>query len=647
VARSFLKARSTWTIRRSIAVGAHLLLWFGGYWLALLLRFEGDIPSDWALNAWRALPVLLVARVFTFYRAGLFHGILRYSGVPEIRSVVVATTFGTLIFGVSALAIHRLGLPRSIFVLEWGLAIGSAGGLRFAARAAMHSSPFRRPADDAIPIALLGAGNAGELILRDLLRSPKAPFRVVCVLDDDPTKHGLTIHGVTIVGPVDMETLKLVASQWQVDRAILAMPTASGLRTREILEHCRDCGITLKTVPSLQQLADGDVQISRLRDVAIEDLLRREPVALDSTQISSFLTGRRVLVTGAAGSIGSELVRQIARFSPREIGLLDHSENGLFFLERELKKAFPDECFRAIVGDIKDAQRIGQIFEAMRPDVVYHAAAHKHVPLMEANPSEALRNNVFGTKVVADAAVEHGCEAFVLISTDKAVRPSSVMGASKRVAEMYVQSLNGRSSTRFVAVRFGNVLGSAGSVVPIFRAQIEAGGPVTVTHPDMRRYFMTIPEAAQLVLQASALGRGGEIFILDMGDLVKVVDLASDMIVLSGLRVGEDISIQFTGARPGEKLYEELMLDDEAAAETQHPKIRVARIAPRTHEQTTTLLERLGASLRAHDGDTVVAALADAVPEAALRAKIPDLIDAVDKKHDGEVGTHLLRPEIS
>jgi len=606
--------------RRMITISTHVLLWTAAVWIALYLRFDGEVPRDYQLLAWRVLPVLLVIRAASFWWSGLFHGILRYAGMTELRAIMRATTIGSVVLGGVGYMVHRLALPRSVYLLEWLLALSAAGGLRFIVRVIGDPRGLlsREPAN--VPgVILIGAGNAGDLFIRDLHRSPSPAMRVVAILDDDPTKSGSLLHGIRIEGAVDRANLQRLVERTGAERVVLAIPTAAGVRTRQIVQVCRELGVKLKSVPSLQDIAEGKAKVSLLRDVNIEDLLRRDTIELDSTLISKFLAGRRILVTGAAGSIGSELVRQIARFNPAHVLLVDFSENGLFFLERELRGAFPELRFSLHVADIRDEQRIAQIFREGRPDVVYHAAAHKHVPMMELNPGEAIRNNAVGTRVVAEAAGRQGCDAFVLISTDKAVNPTSVMGTTKRVAEMLVQSLSTKYATRYVAVRFGNVLGSAGSVVPIFRAQIEKGGPVQVTHPDMTRYFMTIPEASQLVLQASALGRGGEIFILDMGEPVKIVDLARDMIVLSGLRPDVDIQIEFTGTRPGEKLYEELMLDDEAADATAHPKIRVARIAPQDHDSIRASVDRLEALARqVTDAATIRAELSALVPEASL-----------------------------
>ncbi len=607
--------------RRLITTVAHALLWTAGLSLALYLRFDGAIDVEWKLRALRLLPVLLAIRIVTFWWTGLFHGILRYAGMPEFRSIVRATTIGSVIIGACGFMVHRVALPRSVYVLEWLLALALTGGLRFAIRMLTdRHSMMSHAAADAPPVILLGAGNAGELFVRDLLRNPSPSLRIAGILDDATDKSGALLHGLRIAGAIEPERLRALAEETGAKRAVLAIPTATGARTREIVSMCRELGIALQTIPSMHDIAAGRARVSLLRDINIEDLLRRDPVNLDETSIERFVAGKRVLVTGAAGSIGSEIVRQVARFRPAHVILLDHNENGLFFLERELRESFPDLRFSVRLADIRDVQRIDQVFAEGRPDVVYHAAAHKHVPLMEENPTEAVRNNVLGSRTVADAAGRFGAEAFVLISTDKAVNPTSVMGTTKRIAEMYIQSLSSRwSATRFVAVRFGNVLGSAGSVVPIFREQIERGGPVRVTHPDMRRFFMTIPEACQLVLQAAALGAGGEIFILDMGEPVKIVDLARDMITLSGLRPDVDVEIEFTGMRPGEKLYEELMLDAEAATATAHPKISIANIVPSSTEHIAAVVDRLDRlSVRVTDPGTIRAELAAIVPESRL-----------------------------
>ena len=414
--------------------------------------------------------------------------------------------------------------------------------------------------------------------MREIVRIYGRRYEPLGFLDDNPSKQGEHIHGVRVLGPIERVT-ELAETQ-QIDEIILAIPSLRGREMRRILEICRPTGAQIRTLPGVANLIDGRVTVTQLANVNIEDLLGREPVVLDAEQLATFLENRVALVTGAGGSIGSELCRQVCRFGPRRLVLIEQAENSLFHIERALRAEYPDVDIVPCIADICDTKRIDAIFAAEKPEVVFHAAAHKHVPLMEANPGEAIKNNVFGTRKLADVADRHGVEKFVMVSTDKAVNPTSVMGVSKRVAEIYVQSLSQRSRTQFVTVRFGNVLGSAGSVVPLFREQIAKGGPITVTHPEMQRYFMTIPEACQLVMQAGAMGHGGEIFVLDMGEPVKIVDLARDLVRLSGLEPDQDIEIKFTGVRPGEKLFEEIAVDEENVDKTKHPKIYVGRFRP-------------------------------------------------------------------
>jgi FlaA1/EpsC-like NDP-sugar epimerase len=615
--------------RRSVAVAVHVVLWAAGLYVTLWLRFDGDIPSAFRRAFLFALPGLLVARITAFYTSGLFHGLWRYAGVSELRNLLRGTTIATLVFVGFGLMVRSTYLPRSVYVGEWALAILMAGGLRLAIRIVRERSQGSTSGTRTRTL-IVGAGDAGEQLLRDVKRS-KTDLDVVAILDEDLRNVDGLLHGVRIVGRPDEPTLRRVVAEREVELVLLAVPGASGDWTRKIVAVCRELGVRTKTVPSLTDWMSG-TGIVGLREVAIDDLLRRAPVALDLAKVGSLLDGRTVLVTGAAGSIGSELVRQVLRFPAKKLLLVDHNENGLFYLEREIRSKMPDARVETLIADITDGARVTSLFRQYRPEVVLHAAAHKHVPMMEANAGEAVKNNVFGTLTVADAAHASGASVFVMISTDKAVRPTSIMGTTKRVAEMIIQSRGQSSTTRFVNVRFGNVLGSAGSVVPILREQIAKGGPVTVTHPEMRRYFMTIPEATQLVLQAAALAERSEIFVLDMGEPVKVVDLARDLIELSGFRPDVDIPIQFTGIRPGEKLFEELLLDHESFGRTAHPKILVGKIVPPPAAE----LERGVTDLRRALGDdaSVRRALAALVPEASLGGRseatsIPPLAAAV------------------
>ncbi|HVW12034.1 MAG TPA: nucleoside-diphosphate sugar epimerase/dehydratase, partial [Bryobacteraceae bacterium] len=459
---------------------------------------------------------------------------------------------------------------------------------------------------------IYGAGDAGAAILREIRQNASLPYHAVGFLDDDPAKLGSSIHGVKVLGTGN--DLTAMARKYMAHTVLVAMPNASGQKMTEILQACHEAGVSFKTIPSLSRLLANVNLTSQIRDVAVEDLLGRSPVVLQQELIEARISGRTVMVTGAAGSIGSELCRQIARFAPAAIIGFENSETGLFHLENELRTSFPEVAFYPEIGSIQNLQRVEEVIRHHSPAMVFHAAAYKHVPMMEAHVFEAVENNVFGTYNVASAAVRLGVGEFVLISSDKAVRPTNIMGATKRIAEFIILSL-ARSDTRFVAVRFGNVLGSNGSVVPRFKQQILAGGPVTVTHPEMQRFFMTIPEASQLVLQASGMGRGGEVFVLDMGDPVRIVDLARNLILLSGLRPNEDIRIEFTGMRPGEKLYEELCHLEEGTVATPHEKVRVFAAHAIRQPDIKACLTALREGCEARDAATVVLALKKAIPD--------------------------------
>jgi len=604
--------------RRVLVVVIHVALWMAGLVLALLLRFDFEIPAPFLKLAPTFLGMSLVIRTLVHWRLGLFHGLWRYSSARDLLSLIKAATLASVLIAAGWAFAGTGNFPRSILVLDYAFSILIIGGLRFGIRT-IHdigkSTAAPKSADGGARrrILVLGAGDAGETLMREIVRTHSRRYEAVGFLDDSTRKHGEQIHGVTVLGPI-ADVAHLVEAR-KIDEVILAIPSMRGKEMRRVVELCRPTGVTLRTVPALSSLIDGTVTVSQLAEVKIEDLLGREPVELDTAAIHSFLDDRVVLVTGAGGSIGSELCHQIARFSPKRLVLIEQAENSLFEVHRALLAAFPDVTTVPYIADVCDSKRLDQVFEAERPAVVFHAAAHKHVPMMEANPGEAIKNNVFGTKKVADAAARYGAASFVMVSTDKAVNPTSVMGVSKRTAEVYVQALSQRTSTQFVTVRFGNVLGSAGSVIPIFKKQIAAGGPVTVTHPDMKRYFMTIPEACQLILQAGAMGRGGEIFILDMGEPVKIVDLARDLIRLSGLTPEEDIPIVFSGMRPGEKLFEELSFDAEKAQKTRHEKIFVGTFQPYPWEKVQRGLADLHALSDGSSGERIREAFMRLIPE--------------------------------
>jgi FlaA1/EpsC-like NDP-sugar epimerase len=479
-------------------------------------------------------------------------------------------------------------------------------------------------------VLLIGAGQAGVLAAREIHGRGDTGLVIKGFIDDDPQKQGSVIYGVKVLGTT--EDMPWLVRTQGIDHVVITIAAASRNEIRRIVKLCELIPVKVQIIPGLYEILQGNVEVSRIRDVEIEDLLGREPVRLDEEDMSRFLAGKAVMVTGAGGSIGSELARQTARFHPSSLLLVERAEFALFNIDRELRERWPEISIVPLVADVSNEARLRAIFETHRPQVVLHAAAHKHVPLMEHNEAEAVKNNVLATHRIGELAGEFGVQAFVMISTDKAVRPASIMGASKRVAELVVQDLDRRYQTRYVAVRFGNVIGSAGSVIPIFREQIRNGGPVTVTHPDMMRYFMTIPEAAQLVLQAGAMGEGGEIFVLDMGQPVKILDLAKDTITLSGLKPFEDIDIVFTGIRAGEKLFEELQVRDECLTKTRHPKIYIGKIAAYPEQDVRRALERLAFLCENERDSEVREYLGDLLPEARLSNGHSEPPDPVDDK---------------
>jgi FlaA1/EpsC-like NDP-sugar epimerase len=561
------------------------------FWSAFLLRFDGNLPYQMWKRLLFTWPYVVAFELAVLHLYSIHRFSWRYVSLREAKRILWATTTIAaallLVRLVSGLLQPHRGEAQyalvPIGVIAGNLALTFIGivGIRAVRRLSAERESARqltRPALEMQPTILVGAGQAGAQVAREIEKRPDLGLEPVAFVDDDPNMLGSTVHGIRVWGNVD--DLPRVAAHLDAKQVLVTIAELEPNRLRHILERCEEAKLKAKILPGLYQLIDEQAGLGRLRDVSIEDLLGRDAVQLDMQLVGAFLTGKRVLVTGAGGSIGSELCRQMARFAPRSLILVERSEFALFTIQQELLQKHRALCLLPRICDIGDAERLDNVFAEDQPEVVFHAAAHKHVPMMECNPGEAVKNNVFGTKAVADAADRHHCEAFVFISTDKAVNPSSIMGATKRVAEMYVQALSTRSKTKYVAVRFGNVLGSTGSVIPTFKAQIAAGGPVTVTHPDMQRYFMTIPEASQLVMQAAAMGQGGEIFVLDMGAPVKIVDLAHDLIRLSGLVPGIDIQVEFTGMRPGEKLFEELGFDAEHMSKTAHFKIFIGQLTP-------------------------------------------------------------------
>ncbi len=539
--------------------------------VAFLLRFDLEVPIADRFLLLLALSFWIPIKLATFILFGVYRSSWRYVSLRDFTRLVFSNIVASSL-SAAALILVTSGIPRSVYLIQFLLCLALAAGLRVAVRLLIELGNARRFREERKRTVIYGAGEAGVALYRELLSNPALLYRVCGFIDDQPRKTGLTIHGSLVLGTG--AALPTLVQRHNLELVLIAIPSATGAEMINILKCCNAAGIAYQTVPGLGDRIKEHDLVHQIRDVAVEDLLGRLPVRLEQDRISAKFENRTVLVTGAAGSIGSELCRQIARFKPAKLIGFEISETGLFHLEQEMMAAFPNVTFCPEIGSIQNPQRLAEVFDRYHPTIVYHAAAYKHVPMMEAHVFEAIENNVFGTLNVALAAGRSNVEDFVMISSDKAVSPTNIMGASKRIAELIVRSLQ-NGSGKYVSVRFGNVLGSNGSVVPIFKRQIAAGGPITITHPDMKRYFMTIPEASQLVLQSSTMGKGGEIFVLDMGEPVRILDLARNLILLSGLRPDEDIKIKFTGARPGEKLFEELNLGEEDMLPTYHEKIKI------------------------------------------------------------------------
>ncbi|MBT9168096.1 MAG: UDP-N-acetyl-alpha-D-glucosamine C6 dehydratase [Syntrophomonadaceae bacterium] len=542
-------------------------------YLALLLRFDFQIPELFHTRFRELIYIIISISLACFYAFGLYRRIWQYASIGEMLAIVLAVTTGSVFIFLYTHIVQQT-LPRSIYIISWVFNLAFIGGVRFFLR--LRTRKYACSPKEAVArVLIVGAGDSGTIVLSELQRHFSQQKKLpVGFIDDDPAKQRNAIHGVKVLGTRD--NILAIVAKHNIDEIIIAIPSAPAKEIKKLTRICSRLPVKVSILPCVQDILNGNVSISKLRPVQIEDLLGREEVKIDLEEVAGYLKDETVLITGAGGSIGSELSRQVTTFSPSKILLLDHTENNVYDIEMELQKLCPSCIIVPIVADVRDKERLDQVFIAHKPTVIFHAAAHKHVPLMEVNREEAIRNNIFGTKNVAEAADRYNAKSFLLISTDKAVNPSSVMGATKRVAEMTVQRLAKKSNTRYCAVRFGNVLGSRGSVIPLFRQQIEAGGPVTVTHPEMTRYFMTIPEAVQLVIQAGSMGQKGEIFVLDMGEPVNITELARDLIRLSGLEPEKDISIVYSGIRPGEKLYEEVLTAEEGTETTRHKRIFVA-----------------------------------------------------------------------
>lgn len=563
--------------KKNIVALTDIILVAISFFISYALRFSTFNLAEYERQILFSLPAIVATRITVFAVLGLYKGMWRFVGMRDLLVLIQAVTLSSALSVVLLFLLFRLeGYPRSVFIIDWFVVLVLVGGSRFGYRL-YREGVFRlrgSPGQSGKQVLIVGAGKAGEMILREILRNYQLRYVPVGFADDDRAKRNLTIHGYRVLGNT-RDITKLV-EKYDIAEILLAIPSASAKAKRRIVHTCKSAQVEFKTLPSMPDLIKGTVSVSALREFQIEDLLGREAVKLDTAAIQEYLRGKTVMITGAGGSIGSELCRQVAQFSPRRLVLYEQSEFNLYQIEMLLAEHFPEVEICPIIGDVLNQQKVERVLGQFKPEVVFHAAAYKHVPLMELNPEEALRTNALGTWTMASLSHEHGVSKFVMVSTDKAVRPTNIMGASKRIAELICQGFARDGKTKFVTVRFGNVLNSVGSVIPLFKSQIAKGGPVTVTHPEIYRYFMTIPEAAQLIMQAGAMGQGGEIFILDMGEPIKIVDLARDMIALSGLEPDRDIRIVFTGLRPGEKLYEELLTAGEEVKSTHHEKIKVA-----------------------------------------------------------------------
>ncbi|MCK4390921.1 MAG: polysaccharide biosynthesis protein [Desulfobacterales bacterium] len=612
-------------------MGMDALLVMAAWYGAHMLRFNFEIPQASMALLTRALPFIVVIKIVTFYFFDLYQGMWRYTSITDLFNIIKASAVSSFLIIVVVLFSHGFaGFARSVFIIDAGLTIVLISSSRLGIRLyfwlgwgdrSLRISPIRffarspRSPKDVKRLLIIGAGDGGEKIYREIRDNAHLQYKIVGFIDDDRTKTRMKIHGVPVLGATS--EMKAIAARVKADESLIAIPSATSQQMRDIVDHCKECGIPFKTLPGMGELIDGKVTVKAIRDVAYRDLLGREPVHLDEERIGAYLENTRVLVTGAGGSIGSELCRQICRFQPASVILYEGAESPLYDMEVELNSNFPHTKIIPVLADIRDRQELSHAFEAYSPQVVFHAAAYKHVPMLELRSWKAVMNNILGTRNVIDISRKYSVERFVFVSTDKAVRPANIMGATKRVTELLVQGQNdcGKSLIPFMIVRFGNVVGSAGSVVPLFKKQIEKGGPVTVTDREVTRYFMTTPEACQLILQAGAMGEGGEIFVLDMGPPIKIDDMARDLIRLSGFEPDVDIKIEYIGLRPGEKLHEELITEGEGVVRTTHEKIMVLRGTACDQAFLNGKIDELTRLARDQDAEKIKAKLQEIVPE--------------------------------
>jgi FlaA1/EpsC-like NDP-sugar epimerase len=614
-----------------IVLGVDCLLLTGSLIVAYQIRFEFNIPDFFRMNLFKILPFVVLTKLVFFYLFDLYSGMWRYTSITDLFNIIKASsTCSLLILAFLLLRYHFIGYPRSVFLIDWCLTILAISGFRIAVRFYFETKnefnenknlfgsiffPGKKKIPETKNLLIIGAGDGGEKIFREIRDNARLQYNVIGFLDDDPGKHGKKIHGIAVIGYIS--DIVAIAAKVKDSEALIAIPSASSKQMRRIIELCHKSGLKYKTIPGIGELINGRDTVNSIREVDYRDLLGREIIKLDEQIIGAYIRDKTVMVTGAGGSIGSELCRQICRFQPEKLLLLERAESPLYAIELELKQIFSGVKVVPILADVRDADQLEKTFIAHGPQIIFHAAAYKHVPMLELQPWKAVDNNVSGTRNLIDVSVKHGVLRFVFVSTDKAVRPANVMGASKRLSEMLVQGKNGcgSSETRFMIVRFGNVVGSVGSVIPLFQHQIEKGGPVTVTHPDVTRFFMTIPEACQLILQAGAMGTGGEIFILDMGTPIKIENMARDLIRLSGFEPEVDIKIEYIGLRPGDKLYEELITEGENIMPTRHDKIMVLKGKECDFEQLSEEIDELARLATEQDGQRVKLKLKEIVPE--------------------------------
>lgn len=629
----------TLNIRKILLVIADIILANLSLYLALFIKYDAAIPQQYIGYFLDNALAITVVQIGILYLFGLYRSLWEYASIEEMMQIILGTLAAEGLGAIISLLTGKV-YPVSVYFITWIYLVMLTGGIRisyrYARRVRMH---MLRKQCKASRVMIIGAGSAGSMLIKELKNHADMNLVPVVVVDDDKAKHGTSINNVPVVS--GRERIKELAKQYKVDEIIVAIPSASKKEIAELLRISKETKCKLKTLPSMMDIIDGEVTVKQLRDVSIEDLLGRDEIKLNIDEISEYLKDEVVMVTGGGGSIGSELCRQIARFGPKKLIIFDIYENNAYDLQNELVYTYKDKLdLEVLIGSCRDRERLREVFDRYKPGVVFHAAAHKHVPLMEGNPSEAIKNNVFGTLNTCRRAIDFGAKKFILVSTDKAVNPTNIMGASKRLAEIIVQSMNRLSDTKFAAVRFGNVLGSNGSVIPLFKKQILQGGPVTVTHPDIIRYFMTIPEAAQLVIQAGALAKGGEVFVLDMGKPVKIDDLARDLIRLSGLEPDLDIKIEYTGLRPGEKLYEELLMAEEGLMKTAHSKIFIGKQQDMSFQEIIMCIKALENSMESDD--MLRETMAKLVPTYKYREyRRPEISVVGEKESDSPKGSTL------